>query len=189
MQIKSPASRLAVAAARAARALVDRSQPGHASDREASVMPSGRSRARGFALALLAALASKCIAQDAIGSAAPDAAAKTWTFSAGLGSSKAWNLVGVTKEFPLGEHAAWFLAAGLGEMILGAGFAYYSDREGGGYVASVVAGTGVQAALSDRIRLGPSDSLALGASYIRVFGFSNINRPQFAPIVAYEHRF
>lgn len=155
-------------------------------------MPIARPRARGFALALLAALASlisECIAQDAIGPAAPEAAAKTWTFSAGLGSSKAWNLVGVTKEFPLGEHATWFLAAGLGEMILGAGFAYYSDRDAGGYVASVVAGTGVQAALSERIRLNASDFLALGASYIRVFGFSNINRPQFAPIVAYEHRF
>jgi hypothetical protein len=152
-------------------------------------MPIGRSRARGLALALLAALASKCLAQDAIGSAAPDEAAKTWTFSAGLGSSKAWNLVGVVKELPLGEHTSAFVTAGLGEMILGAGFAYCSDRNAGGLVASVVAGTGVQAALSYRMKLKSADFLALGASYIRVFGFSNIDHPQFAPIVAYEHRF
>jgi len=152
-------------------------------------MSTGNTRARAVALVLLAVLASKCIAQDAPGSAAPEAPAKGWTVSAGLGSSKAWNLVGVTREFALGEHATWFVAAGLGEMILGAGFAYYSDRDAGGWVASVVAGTGVQAALSDRIRLNASDFLALGASYIRIFGFSNIDHPQFAPIVAYEHRF
>ena len=148
-----------------------------------------RLRAREVALALLAALASKCIAQDAIGYDAPEEAAKTWTFSAGLGSSKAWNLVGVVKELPFGEHTSAFVTAGLGEMILGAGFAYYSDRSAGGVVASVVAGTGVQAALSYRVKLKSVDFLALGASYIRVFGFSNIDRPQFAPIVAYEHRF
>ncbi len=152
-------------------------------------MPAATPRVRVFALALLAAFASQCVAQDAADSAAPAAAAKTWTFTAGLGSSKAWNLVGVTKEFPLGEHATWFLAAGLGEMIVGAGFAYYSDRNAEGFVASAVAGTGVQAALSYRMRLESSDFLALGASYIRVFGFSNIDRPHFAPIVAYEHPF
>jgi len=145
--------------------------------------------ARGIALALLAALASTCAAQGAAASSAAGAAAKPWTFSAGLGSSKAWNLVGVARESALGEHATWFVTAGLGEMILGAGFAYYSDRDAGGLVASVVAGTGVQAALSDRIKLNSSDLLSLGASYIRVFGFSNIDHPQFAPIVAYEHRF
>jgi hypothetical protein len=152
-------------------------------------MSAGNSHARAVVLALLAALASQCLAQGATGSAAPEAAAKTWTFSAGLGSSKAWNLVGVAKEFPLGEHASAFVTAGLGEMILGAGFAYYTDRSASGLVASVVAGTGVQAALSYRMKLKSADFLALGASYIRVFGFSNIDHPQFAPIIAYEHRF
>ncbi len=153
-------------------------------------MSLGTSLARGIALAIVAAaLAPACGAQDSIEASAPVAAPRSWTFSAGLGSSKAWNLVGVTKEFPLGEHATWFVTAGLGEMILGAGFAYYSDRDAGGLVASVVAGTGSQAALSYRMRLKSSDFVALGASYIRKFGFSDIDRPQFIPVAAYEHRF
>lgn len=112
-----------------------------------------------------------------------------WTVSAGLGSTTAWNLVGVAREFLVGEHASFFITAGLGEMILGAGLAYYGNRDGDGLVASVVAGTGLQAALTYQWKLGGTDFLAAGASYIRVFGFSDIDHPQVLPVVSYEHRF
>lgn len=113
----------------------------------------------------------------------------TWTLSGGLGSTKAWNLVGVTKEFLMGANTSLFVAAGLGEMILGAGVAFYSDREGNGVVVSAVAGTGVQAALTYQWKLGGTDYLAVGASYIRVFGFSDVHHPQVAPVISYETRF
>jgi len=128
-------------------------------------------------------------AQDEIARQSATDPPNTWTLSGGLGSTKAWNLVGVTKEYLLGANTALFVAAGLGEMILGAGVAFYSNREGNGVVVSAVAGTGVQAALTYEWKLGGTDFLAVGASYIRVFGFSDVHHPQVAPVVSYETRF
>jgi len=114
---------------------------------------------------------------------------KTWTFNAGLGSSKAWNLVGITKDFFVSDHTSGFFTAGLGEMILGAGFAYYDNRKGDGIVVSAVAGTGVQFSLTYRRKLAVEDFLTLGGTYIRVFGFSDVNHPGLLPVCSYEHRF
>ena len=149
-------------------------------------MPAGACFARAAVVA--AALVLPIMARADEPPSPPDSQ-KLWTFSAGLGSSKAWNLVGVTREFFVGANTSLFIAAGLGEMILGAGAAYYGNREGDGVVASIVAGTGLQAALTYRWRLGDADYLAAGASYIRVFGFSDIDHPQFVPVVSYERRF
>lgn len=114
---------------------------------------------------------------------------KTWTYNVGLGASKAWNLVGITKEHFVSDNASVFVTAGLGEMVLGAGVAFYANRDGSGVVASAVAGTGVQFALSYRRKLGGADFLTLGGSYISVFGFSDVDHPGVIPVCAYEHRF
>lgn len=114
---------------------------------------------------------------------------KTWSFSAGLGSSSAWNLIGITREFPISDHIAVFATAGLGEMILGGGVAYYANRDGDGLVASAVTGTGLQFTLTYRKHMGKFDFLTVGGSYVSVFGFSDVDNPAFLPVVAYEHRF
>lgn len=113
----------------------------------------------------------------------------TWTFNGGLGSCKAWNLVGITKELIVSEHASVFATAGLGEMILGAGVAFYVNRKSSGVVASAVAGTGQQFALTYRWKMKSENFLVLGGSYVRVFGFSDVNQPGLLPVIAYEHRF
>jgi len=74
-------------------------------------------------------------------------------------------------------------------MILGAGVAFYDNRENSGVVVSVVGGTGLQFSFTYRQKQNSQDFLTLGGTYIRVFGFSNVNHPGFAPVVAYEHRF
>lgn len=140
-------------------------------------------------LIFAAIMPTNAFGQDGLDRTAAAQDEKTWTFSSGLGSSRAWNLVGITKEFRLSDHVAVFVTAGLGEMILGAGVNFYGNREGSGVVASVVAGTGHQFVLTYRWKLGNWNYLALGGTYIRVFGFSNYDHPQVVPVVAYEHRF
>lgn len=132
--------------------------------------------------------ATMAFGQDGQSSAPATRDEKTWTFSAGAGSSKAWNLVGLSKELFASDHASVFVTAGLGEMILGAGVTLYSNREGSGVVASAVAGTGLQVVVAYRWNLGKSNYFSLGAAYIKVAGFSNAD-PGVAPVVAYEHRF
>jgi hypothetical protein len=136
-----------------------------------------------WAIPMILATATPSIAQEGT------AVAKTWTFSAGLGSTKAWNLVGITKEVFVTDRTSLFATAGLGEMILGAGVAYYGNREGNGVVVSAVAGTGLQFVVTYQWKFGRSDFLAVGGSYIRVFGFSDVDHPQIVPVLAYEHRF
>jgi hypothetical protein len=138
-----------------------------------------------FLLAGLLALAASSAARAQDGLDLPG----RWTWSAGLGSSRAWNLVGVTVDLPLSEHASAYLAAGLGEMVVGAGVAWFENRSGDGMVASVVAGTGLQASLTYRWRLRGSGFLVAGATYVHVAGFSNADHPQLLPVVAYECRF
>lgn len=140
-------------------------------------------------LILTLALSPAALAQQGQEQPPVPAPVKTWSLSAGLGSTKAWNLVAITKEVFVGDRASVFVTAGLGEMILGAGVAFYGNPGGSGAVLSAVAGTGLQAALTYRWQLSSSDYLVLGASYIRVFGFSDVDRPGVLPVLAYEHRF
>ena len=140
-------------------------------------------------LIFTALLPNIAFGKDGPGPASETPQEKTWTFSSGLGSSKAWNFVGIAKELPVSDHLSIFVTAGLGEMILGAGITLYADRERSGVVASAVAGTGQQLVLTYRWKLGETNYLALGGTYIRQFGFSDYDHPQVLPVLAYEHRF
>lgn len=148
-----------------------------------------RCRRLGAALLLAFALPAAGHAQEHREEPAAPARLVTWTFSAGLGSSKAWNLVSIAGEVFLGERASVFVTAGLGEMLLGAGVALYGNPRGSGPVLSAAAGTGLQATLTYRWMLGRSDCVVLGASYVRAFGFSDVDRPRVVPVLAYENRF
>ena len=63
-----------------------------------------------------------------------------WTVQAGAGSSRAWNLVGFSFDVARSEHVSAYLAAGLGTILVGAGVAYFSTRQGNGVVVSGTAG-------------------------------------------------
>lgn len=111
---------------------------------------------------------------------------KTWTFNAGIGSPKAWNYAGITKEFLLGDHAALFVTGGLGTALIGAGFAYYGHREGNGVIVSSAIGiVDLQATLAYQLKVGQQDFIAIGGSY----GILFMQCECWLPVLSYEHRY
>lgn len=111
---------------------------------------------------------------------------KTLTFNAGIGSPKAWNYVGITKEYLLDGHTAFFVTGGLGTALIGAGFAYYGNREGNGIVVSSAIGiVDLQATLAYQYKAGPQDFIAVGGSYGAFF----MQCTCWLPVLSYEHRY
>jgi hypothetical protein len=111
---------------------------------------------------------------------------KTWTLHAGIGSPKAWNFVGVSKEYLLDDHTAFFITGGLGTALIGAGMVYYGQREGNGMVVSSAIGlVDLQATLAYQFKLGPQDYLAMGAGY----GVFFMQCTCWLPVLSYEHRY
>lgn len=110
----------------------------------------------------------------------------TWTFNAGAGSPKAWNFVGITREYLLDDHSAFFVTGGLGTALIGAGYIYYGDREGNGIVASSAIGVvDLQATLAYQWKVGDQDFVAAGASY----GVFFMQCTCWLPVLSYEHRY
>ena len=111
---------------------------------------------------------------------------KTLTFNAGIGSPKAWNYVGVTKEYLLDDHTAYFVTGGLGTALIGAGIAYYGNREGNGIVVTSAIGVvDLQATLAYQLKVGAQDYIAMGATYGLLF----MQCWCWLPVVSYEHRY
>lgn len=119
------------------------------------------------------------------GSLAPAA----FSFSAGLGSSHAYNLVGVTAEWMGSDQVGLYATAGLGGMLVGVGGIWYENRRGEGFVASAVVGTGFQAALTYQFKLDREASLAVGLSYIHGFAMGHRDRIALGPVIGYQRRF
>lgn len=121
-------------------------------------------------------------------SAAPQMATepKTWTFNAGAGSPKAWNYVGITREYLLDDHTTFFVTGGLGTALIGAGLAYYGNREGNGIVVSSAIGiVDLQATLAWQLKVGPQDFIAIGGTYGMLF----MQCWCWLPVLSYEHRY
>lgn len=111
---------------------------------------------------------------------------KTLTFNAGIGSPKVWNYIGVTKEYLLGDHTAFFVTGGLGTALVGAGVVYYGNRAGNGIVVSAAIGVvDLQATVAYQLKTGPQDFFAIGASYGSFFMQCNC----WLPVLSYEHRY
>ncbi len=111
---------------------------------------------------------------------------ETWTAHGGLGSSKAWNFVGVSKDFWRTDHLSFYAAAGFGTILVGAGAAYYMQRTGNGVVLSATAGmAGMHASAVYQLRLGGGNYLVGGGSYGAYF----LQYEGFLPVLAFERRF
>ncbi len=112
--------------------------------------------------------------------------AKTWTFNAGIGSPKAWNFAGITREFLLDDHTAFFVTGGLGTALVGVGVAYYDNRSGNGIVASSAIGVvDLQATLAYQVKIAPQDFVAVGGAY----GLFFMQCACWLPVLSYEHRY
>lgn len=111
---------------------------------------------------------------------------KTLTFNAGAGSPKAWNYVGVTKEYLINDHSAFFITGGLGTALIGAGYVYYGNREGNGITASSAIGiVDLQATLAYQWKVDRQDFIAIGGSY----GMFFMQCHCWLPVLSYEHRY
>lgn len=109
-----------------------------------------------------------------------------WTFHAGIGSPKAWNLIGITREYMLDDHTTFFITGGLGTALIGAGVAYYGNREGNGVVASSAIGVvDLQATLAYQLKIGKQDFVSMGGSYGMLF----MQCWCWLPVLSYEHRY
>ncbi len=126
------------------------------------------------------------LVKDSRKAASRAGAEKTWTVHVGAGSTKAWNYVGLTKEFMVSDNMTFFLAGGLGTILAGAGIACYSNRDGNGVAASATAGiAGAHVNLAYQFKLGQQGFLAAGCSY----GVFFMQYEGFVPILSYEYRF
>jgi len=112
---------------------------------------------------------------------------KTWTLHAGYGSPKAWNFIGITKEYMLiDDHVTVFLTGGSGTILIGAGLALYSNYDGTGVICSAAGGMmGGHANLSAQLKFGRFSFLTIGCSY----GKFVFDQEGFLPVAAYEYRF
>ena len=109
-----------------------------------------------------------------------------WTGNIGAGSLGAWNYMGVRREVMLDEHLSWYLAGGLGTILVGGGVGYYSARDGNGFAVSASAGVvGANANLVYQFRLDDRDFIVAGVSYGSFF----MQYEGFAPVLAFERRF
>lgn len=125
-------------------------------------------------------------AQEMLAATPATSEPKTLTFNAGIGSPKAWNYAGITKEYLLDDHTAYFITGGLGAALIGAGVAYYGNREGNGIVVSSAIGiVDLQATFAYQLKVGPQDFIAIGGSY----GVFFMQCTCWLPVLSYEHRY
>lgn len=111
---------------------------------------------------------------------------KVWTFNAGIGSPKAWNYAGITREYLIDKHTSVFVTGGLGTALIGTGIAYYGNREGNGIVVSSTIGiVDLQATLAYQVKIGPEDFVSAGESY----GMFFMQCYCLLPVLSYEHRY
>ena len=116
-------------------------------------------------LALLT-IAPAALAQDApVPQVQTSGSLPRWTVQAGLGSTRAWNLVGVSVDLARFEHVSVYLSGGMGTILAGAGVAYFSNRRGNGVVLSATAGlVGAHVNAGYQFNLGRGSFLVGGAS-------------------------
>lgn len=136
---------------------------------------------------LLALLSCRTVqAQDDDRSGDRPTESETWIAHAGLGSSRAWNFVGVSKDLLRTEHLSLYAAAGLGTILVGVGAAYYTQRTGNGVVLSGTAGmAGAHASAVYQLKLGGGSYLVGGGSY----GVYFLQHQGVLGVFAYEYRF
>lgn len=129
---------------------------------------------------------SHSAAQETPDSAPATNEPKTLTFNAGIGSPKAWNYVGITKEYLLDDHTAFFVTGGLGTALIGAGLVYYGNRAGNGIaVSSAIGIVDLQATFAYQLKVGPQDFVSVGGGYGSFF----MQCTCWLPVLSYEHRY
>ena len=62
---------------------------------------------------------------------------KTWSFAGGFGTNRSLSLLGISKDFRIGNNFSFFLTAGIGTAMPGLGFAYQSDYNNNGFSFSL----------------------------------------------------
>ncbi|SVE34174.1 uncharacterized protein METZ01_LOCUS487028 [marine metagenome] len=65
---------------------------------------------------------------------------KTWSFAGGFGTNRSLSLLGISKDFRIGNNFSFFLTAGIGTAMPGLGFTYQSDYNNNGINFSATTG-------------------------------------------------
>jgi len=111
-----------------------------------------------------------------------------WTINAGFGSSKLYNIVGIVKELPLEGKWRWYIGAGLGDILVGGGVSWFSDRENDGLFLSLNAGL-IGAYLNGgyQFKVGKQSHLVFGLSAGTEGRFVSKSLGLLRPVVAFEY--
>lgn len=92
---------------------------------------------------------------------------KTFSIQIGFGNHRSMNLIGFSKDFRIGNNASFYLTAGLGAQLIGAGFALQGNyNESGLNISAVLGANAVAPTINGNIsyqwRIGNQGFISLG---------------------------
>ena len=127
---------------------------------------------------------------------------KTWSIQAGFGTHRSFSLIAITKDFRIGNNGAFFITAGLGSALIGAGFAVQSDYNNNGVNFSGtfglnVVGPTLNGNLSYHWKVGNQVFISAGVMagifsteyYDYWYGYTYEEIPYIFPTIAFDYRF
>ena len=123
-----------------------------------------------------------------------DRANKTWSAHVGLGSKRALNLFGITKDFRIGKNTLTFVTVGFGTAFIGAGFAFEPHYNAKGISLSATigitfGGPSLNGALTYQWQVGNRGFVSWGLMGGFVTEFDVYDVPYIFPTVSYDIRF
>jgi hypothetical protein len=140
-----------------------------------------------IAMVIVVASSSGVMARDNQYSGPPNG---PWTLHVGFGSTRFYDVISITREMPLTGNWCWYLGAGLGDIFVGGGVAWYQHPQTDGLAVSFNAGlVGLHANVCYLFKVGSQSHLTLGASVGRGDFWAPKALGDIRPVVAYEYRF
>jgi len=117
----------------------------------------------------------------------------TWSIQCGLGTPRSLNLVGITKDFRVGEKGSFFLTGGLGVNLIGVGYSRQSkNNQNGSNLSGTLGYTGYSLSVSSTItrqwRIANRGFISAGLM-LGAFESEEGNNSIIFPTLSYDYRF
>ena len=123
---------------------------------------------------------------------------KTWSIQAGFGTHRSFSLIAISKDFRIGNNGSFFITAGLGSALIGAGFSVQSDYNNNGLNFSGVfginaAGPTLNSNLGYQWKIGNQGFVSAGVMggifSLYDYWYGYVEYPYILPTVAIDFRF